>query len=101
MGADLAVVLWMQAVGPWLDRTSTVTAVATLGGHHTVIIALGGIGFAMLAGAAVSTAGFTAIGRGEGALVALACIVSVVALAGMVSFLVVVIVMRVVGILRL
>lgn len=101
MGADLALVLWMQAVGPWLDRTSAVTAVATLGGHHVAVMVLGGVAFAMLAGVAALTAGFNSISRSEAVLIALACVVSVVALAGVLSFLVVAVVMRVVGVLRL
>jgi hypothetical protein len=97
MAGDLAVVLWMQAVGEWLDRTSTVTAIATLGGHHVVVMVLAGSAFTMLAATATLTAGLTAMSRPESVLVALACVMSVVVLAGILSFLVVGVVLRLVG----
>jgi hypothetical protein len=97
MAADLAVVLWMQAVGEWLDHTSTLTAVATLGGHHVLVIVLAGSAFVMLAATAIMTAGFTEMSRPLSVLVTLACVISVVVLAGMLSFLVVAVLARLVG----
>ena len=97
MVADLAVVLWMQAVGEWLDHFSTVTAVATLGGHHVAVMVLAGSAFAILAGTATLTGGFTTMSRPQSVLVALACVLSVVVLAGMLSFLVVAVILRLVG----
>ena len=97
MIADLAVVLWMQAVGEWLDHTSTLTAVATLGGHHVLVIVLAGSAFVMLAATAIMTAGFTEMSRPLSVLVTLACVISVVLLAGMLSFLVVAVLARLVG----
>jgi hypothetical protein len=97
MIADLAVVLWMQAVGEWLDHTSTLTAVATLGGHHVVVMVLAGSAFVMLAATAILSASFTAMSRPLSVLVTLACVISVVVLAGMLSFLVVAVLARLVG----
>jgi hypothetical protein len=96
MTADLATVVWMHAVGSWLDETSRLTATATLGGHHTVVMAFAGAGFAMLALLAVLTDGFTASNRRLALATSLACVISVVALAGVLTFVLVVLLARMV-----
>ena len=97
MAANLVVVLWMQAVGEWLDHTSTLTAIATLGGHHIVVMLLAGSAFVMLAATATLSAGFTEMSRPLSMLVTVACVMSVVVLAGILSFLVLAVVLRFVG----
>jgi hypothetical protein len=64
---DVMVAAWMLAGGEWLDSTMPVV---TLGGHHLVVLWLAVSGFALLAGTALLTT-----------------LVSVVALAGALSVL--------------
>jgi hypothetical protein len=83
---DMAAVAWMIAAGDWLDqRTSRFAQVITLGGHHWLVLILAAAGFLMFAGLAVVTDGFTSASKLEIALLIMACTVSVVALAGAVS----------------
>jgi hypothetical protein len=96
MAADLATVLWMNAVGEWLDQTSRLTATATLGGHHVVVMGVAGAGFVMLALLALLTDGFTVFNRRLASATSLACVVSVVALAGVLTFVLVALLGRVV-----
>jgi hypothetical protein len=88
---DMMTVAWMIAAGNWLDTTSKVTAVVSLGGHHRLVLLLAILGFVMLAGLALLTDGFTSAGKPELALMTIACMVSVVALAGALSALLVVV----------
>ena len=85
MAADLATVVWMHTVGSWLDETSKFTATATLGGHHIVVLVLAAIGFAMLATLAVLTDGFARSTPRLALARNVACIVSVLALTGVVA----------------
>ena len=34
LALDVAAVAWMLGMGEWFDRTSRLTSVVTLGGHH-------------------------------------------------------------------
>jgi hypothetical protein len=81
----MTAVAWMIAIGDWLDKTSRVTAVITLGGRHQVVLIMALAAFLMLAVAALLTDGFTSASRLELTLIIMACIVSVVALAGALS----------------
>ena len=85
MAADLATVVWMYTVGTWLDETSKFTATATLGGHHVVVLVLAAIGFAMLATLAILTDGFAHSTPRLSLARNVACIISVVALTGVVA----------------
>jgi hypothetical protein len=83
---DMMAVAWMIAAGDWLDqRTSGFAEVITLGGHHRLVLILAAIGFLMLTGLAVLTEGFTSAGHLEIALITIAGTISVVALAGALS----------------
>ena len=83
---DMMAVAWMIAAGDWLDQmTSGFAEVITLGGHHRLVLILAAVGFVMLAGLAVMTDGFTSAGRLEIGLITVACTISVVALAGALS----------------
>jgi hypothetical protein len=82
---DMVMVAWMIAAGNWFDQTSKLTAVITLGGHHKLVMALALTGFGMLAGLALLTDGFTSANRLEVALIIIACVISIVALAGALS----------------
>ena len=53
---DVMVAAWMLAGGEWLDSRMSVV---TLGGHHLVVLWLAVSGFALLAGMALLTGGFT------------------------------------------
>jgi hypothetical protein len=86
MGADVVAAVWMSVLGPWFDETSRLTSVATLGGHHVLVMVLAVVGFVTLAVMAVCTAGFVMASPGQLVLVAAACVVSLVALSGFVSF---------------
>jgi hypothetical protein len=81
---DVMVAAWMLAGGEWLDSTMPVV---TLGGHHLVVLWLAVSGFALLAGTALLTGGFAVARRWHLLLVVLSTLVSVVALAGALSVL--------------
>jgi hypothetical protein len=82
---DAMAIAWTLSAGEWLDQTSRLTEVATLGGHHQLVLTLAVGGFVMLAGLAVVTDGFTHAGGPQPALITLACMISVVALSGAIS----------------
>jgi hypothetical protein len=82
---DMTAVAWMIAIGDWLDKTSRLTAVITLGGHHLLVLFLALVGFLMLAAAALLTDGFTSAGKLGITLITIACLISVIALAGALS----------------
>lgn len=88
MAADLATVVWMHTVGPWLDTSSKLTATATLGGHHIVVLVLAAIGFAMLATLAILTDGFVRSTPRLSLVKNVACVISVVALTGLLAFII-------------
>ena len=85
---DVMVVAWMLAAGEWLDARMSVV---TLGGNHLVVLWLGVSGFALLAGMALLTGGFTVARRWHLLLIVLSALVSVVALAGVLSVLLLVV----------
>jgi hypothetical protein len=82
---DMVAVTWMLAVGHWFDKTSWLTAVITLGGHHRFVLIMALVGFTMLAGLAVLTRAFSSANRLELTLILIACVISIVALAGVLS----------------
>jgi drug/metabolite transporter (DMT)-like permease len=82
---DMIGVAWMIAAGNWFDQTSKLTAVIALGGHHELVLILALTGFVMLAGLALLTDGFTSANRLELALIIIACVISIAALAGALS----------------
>jgi hypothetical protein len=73
---------WMLAAGDWLDRS---VPVVTLGGHHLMVLWLAVAGFASLGGMALLTGGFAVARRGQMPFVVLSALVSVVALGGVLS----------------
>lgn len=80
--ADVMAVAWMLSAGEWLDRSASVV---TLGGHHVVVLWLAVAGFASLAGMALLTGGFAVANRVQVPFVVLSALVSVVALGGVLS----------------
>jgi hypothetical protein len=84
---DVVAVAWLMAAADddWLDQTSTLILAITLGGHPRLILILAVAGFAMLAGLAPPTRGFNRATDLEFALLILACVISIVALAGALS----------------
>lgn len=85
---DMVAVAWTLAAGAWLDHASRLTTVMMLGGHHRLILVMAAVGFLMLAGLAALTRGFTVASRFHLVLLTAACMVSVVALAGALSVIV-------------
>jgi hypothetical protein len=83
--ANVAAAAWMCAAGDWLDNTSRVLSVITLGGHHLLVFWLAAAGFGILAAAAPMTGGFAEVTRFQAVLIAVAGTMSVVALAGVIS----------------
>jgi hypothetical protein len=79
---DMVGLAWMLALGDWLDDASSVTAVMTLGGRHLLVLGLAGAGFLLLMALAWPTHGFREASRVQLGLVILGCAVSIVALAG-------------------
>ena len=83
---DMMAIAWMISAGDWLDQqTFGFAEVITLGGRHRLVLILAAVGFLMLAGLAVLTEGFTSAGRLQLALLTIAGTISVVALAGALS----------------
>lgn len=82
---DTMAVAWMLTAGEWLDRSSRVTAVITLGGRHELVLWLAALGLAVLLVVAVATGGFRVGGPTTRGFTALAAGASVVAVGGMVS----------------
>ncbi len=85
MVSDLATAIWMYTVGPWLDKTSKFTATGTLGGHHVLLLIIAITGFLMLATLAVLTDNFTHSTRNLAIARNIACIISIVALTGLLA----------------
>jgi hypothetical protein len=82
---DVMAAAWMISAGDWLDHQSRVSAVTTLGGHHLVVLWLAVLAFAILAVLAPTTSGFAVASRLQLAALSVAGVVSVVALAGVLS----------------
>lgn len=82
---DVMAGAWMAAAGSWLDQASRFTAVITLGGHHKIALGLAVVSFAILAVLAVTTEGFSRSSAVEMAFLSVAGVLTVVALAGLLS----------------
>lgn len=82
---DVMTVAWMLSAGNWLDRTSAVTAVITLGGHHVVVLWLAAAGFATLAVLILLTKALTETKRIHIPYVMIGALASVAALGGVLS----------------
>jgi hypothetical protein len=82
---DVMGAAWMLSAGDWLDRSSPVTAVVTLGGHHLVVLWLAVAGFAALALLTILTQALTAVRRAHVPFLVLGASVSGVALGGVLS----------------
>jgi hypothetical protein len=87
LAAGAVNVLWMAVFGSWLDHTSRLTSVASLGGHHVLVMLLAGTSCVALGLLAPLTAGFTLFTRTQAALRAGACVLSLIAALGVVSLL--------------
>jgi hypothetical protein len=88
LGLDIATVPWMLAFGTWFDETSKLSSVVTLGGHHRLVLAMAIVGSVMLSGLAIWTDWFADTRILHRALIAVASVISVVALAGALSVIV-------------
>jgi hypothetical protein len=84
---DMVAVAWMIAVGTWLDQSSRLTKVITLGGNHMLVLIMALVGFLVLASGAVVTNGFRSASKLGLTLITAGCIISVATLAGALSLL--------------
>lgn len=82
---DAMTLVWMVAVGDWLESASLITSVITLGGHHEIVLGIALAGFVLLAGLALITRGFAVASAPQDTAMAVAGILSVAALAGIIS----------------
>jgi hypothetical protein len=82
---DMVGLAWMLVLGEWLDHASPVTAVMTLGGRHLLVLTLSGIGFLLLMASAWPTHGFRQASKVQLGLIIVGCALSIVALAGALS----------------
>ena len=82
---DVMTVAWMLSAGDWLDRSSSVTAVITLGGNHLIVLWLAVAGFAILALMTVLTGALTVVQRIHVPFLVLGALTSAVALGGVAS----------------
>lgn len=83
--ADVMAVAWMLSAGDWLDRSSSVTAVVTLGGHHLLVLWLAAAGFVGSVLLTVLTRALTAVRRVHVPFLVAGAAISVVALSGALS----------------
>lgn len=81
---DMMAVAWMTSAGSWFDDRA-LFEVITLGGHHELVAVLATVSFVILAGLAVSTQGFARASSAEMTLFMVAAVLTVVALAGLLS----------------
>jgi hypothetical protein len=96
MAADLLAVIWMYTVGAWLDHTSRLTATATLGGNHWIVLGFAATGFLALASLSILTERFTKRTPRLTMAVDAACVVSFLALAGLLAWVLVALLSRLV-----
>jgi hypothetical protein len=82
---DVMAAAWMISAGDWLDHQSRVAAAVTLGGHHLVVLWLAVAGFLILAVVAPMSGGFAVVSGVQLAALSVAGVASVVALAGILS----------------
>lgn len=82
---DMVAVAWGIAALDRFNQTSTLGSAITLGGHPRLILIMAVAGFAMLAGLAPLTRAFSRATELEFGLLIVACVISVVALAGALS----------------
>ena len=85
MAMDMMLAATIVATRPLLDRPSTLTSVVTLGGHPRQVLGLALGAFVLLAALAVAMDGFVSATRVQLGLACFGCAVSIVALAGALS----------------
>jgi lysylphosphatidylglycerol synthetase-like protein (DUF2156 family) len=82
---DGVTIAWMLTVGPWLDRQHNLLAMASWDGHHQAIVIGTACALGVLAVIAPLTRGFSAGSPVLFAVVVAACLVSLVAMAGLLA----------------
>ena len=82
---NAVLVIYMIRMGSWLDTASPLLSMITLGGHHEVVLGLGLAGLLLLGGLAPCTGGFAGVSALQQVLLAVAGVLSLVALAGLLS----------------
>jgi hypothetical protein len=91
LAANIAAFLWTATLGSWFDHTSRLTSIVTLGGHHVLVMIFSCSAAVVLAALALVSNGFRDRQPGAAALVALSYLLSMVALIGFVSLVLVIV----------
>jgi len=89
---DVVALPWILTFGIWFDETSKLSSVATLSGHHRVVLALVIAGLVMLTGLAFWTDWFTETYRLDRGLIIVASVISILGVAGVLSVVILVVV---------
>jgi hypothetical protein len=82
---NAALVIFMIRLGGWLDTASPLLSMITLGGHHRVVLAVATAALLLLGWLAPTTGGFARADRVQQILLPVAGLLSLVALAGVLS----------------
>lgn len=82
---NTVLVIYMIRIGTWLDTASPMLSMITLGGHHRIVLCLGVVGLLLLGGLAPCTGGFARVTGLQQVLLSVADVLSLVALAGLLS----------------
>jgi cytochrome c oxidase subunit IV len=84
---DMATAALLLGAGDWIDQTSGLTSVISLGGNHKLVLIMAIASFVMLATLASLTEAFAAPSDLQFALIVFFCMVSIVALSGVLAIL--------------
>jgi hypothetical protein len=82
---DCMTIVWMQTIGPWLDKQHDLLSMATWDGHHGVLAIVAACSFVALAVTAPLTRGFSEGPQAVFAVIVAASFVSIVAMAGLLA----------------
>ena len=84
---DMATAALLLGAGDWIDQTSGLTRMISLGGNHRLVLIIALASFVMLATLASLTEAFAAPSDLQFALIVFSCMVSIVALSGALAIL--------------
>jgi lysylphosphatidylglycerol synthetase-like protein (DUF2156 family) len=84
---DCMTLIWMVTVGRWLDDQDNLLSIATLNGHHQIVVAVVAVGVVVLAALAPVTRGFSEGSDLEIGVLVVVCFACVVAMSGLLALL--------------
>jgi hypothetical protein len=87
IGTNVMAVIWMLRMGDWLDTAVPLLSMITFGGYHWVVFGLSATGLVLLVALAPLTHGFVRAGPVHRVLLPIAGVLSVAAVAGLLSVL--------------